>query len=187
MLVTGSSNDYRGRGGSNVLQARLYDPGTDSYRRVADPAVGRNYHSGSVLLPDGRVMVFGSDSLYADRANTRPGVFEQRIEIYTPPYLYRSSHPVLTGGPKSLRRGGTGGFTTAPGRAITSAKLIRPSAVTHVTDTDQRSVALGLRRTPGGITVTVPGNRALVPSGWYMLFVADDGGTPSDGRWVEVP
>lgn len=123
----------------------------------------------------------------ADRANTRPGVFEQRIEIYTPPYLYRSSHPVLTGGPKSLRRGGTGGFTTAPGRAITSAKLIRPSAVTHVTDTDQRSVALGLRRTPGGITVTVPGNRTLVPSGWYMLFVTDDRGTPSDGRWVEVP
>ncbi|MCX4866919.1 DUF1929 domain-containing protein [Streptomyces sp. NBC_00257] len=187
VLVTGGSNDYRGRGGSNVLQARLYDPGTDSYRRVADPAVGRNYHSGSVLLPDGRVMVFGSDSLYADRANTRPGVFEQRIEIYTPPCLYRSSHPVLTGGPKSLRRGGTGGFTTAPGRAITSAKLIRPSAVTHVTDTDQRSVALGLRRTPGGITVTVPGNRALVPSGWYMLFVTDDRGTPSDGRWVEVP
>lgn len=64
---------------------------------------------------------------------------------------------------------------------------MRPSAVTHVTDTDQRSVALGLRRTAGGITVTVPGNRALVPSGWYMLFVTDDRGTPSEGVWVEVP
>ena len=56
-------------------------------RRVADPLVGRNYHSGSLLLPDGRVMIFGSDSLFADKANTKPGVFEQRIEIYTPPYL----------------------------------------------------------------------------------------------------
>ncbi|MGW1651185.1 galactose oxidase-like domain-containing protein [Streptomyces atratus] len=187
LLVTGGSNDYRGRGGSNVLQARLYDPRTDTYKRVADPAVGRNYHSGSVLLPDGRVMVFGSDSLYADRANTRPGVFEQRIEIYTPPYLYRGSRPELTAGPKSIRRGGTGRFTTARGATITSAKLMRPSAVTHVTDTDQRSVALGLKRTAGGITVTVPGNRALVPSGWYMLFVTDDRGTPSEGMWVEVP
>ncbi|MFD4856442.1 radical copper oxidase GlxA [Streptomyces atratus] len=187
LLVTGGSNDYRGRGGSNVLQARLYDPRTDTYKRVADPAVGRNYHSGSVLLPDGRVMVFGSDSLYADRANTRPGVFEQRIEIYTPPYLYRGSRPELTAGPKSIRRGGTGRFTTARGSTISSAKLMRPSAVTHVTDTDQRSVALGLKRTAGGITVTVPGNRALVPSGWYMLFVTDDRGTPSEGMWVEVP
>ncbi|MFC9618494.1 galactose oxidase-like domain-containing protein [Streptomyces sp. NPDC056930] len=187
LLVTGGSNDYRGRGGSDVLQARLYDPRTDTYKRVADPAVGRNYHSGSVLLPDGRVMVFGSDSLYADRANTRPGVFQQRIEIYTPPYMYRGSRPELTAGPKTVRRGGTGRFTTAHGAPITSAKLMRPSAVTHVTDTDQRSVALGLKRTAGGITVTVPGNRALVPSGWYMLFVTDDRGTPSDGTWVDVP
>ena len=93
VLVTGGSQDYRGRGGSNVLQARMYDPKSGEYTRVADPEVGRNYHSGSVLLPDGRVMIFGSDSLYADKANTKPGVFEQRIEIYTPPYLYRSSRP----------------------------------------------------------------------------------------------
>ncbi|MFF7578303.1 protein of unknown function [Streptomyces sp. 136MFCol5.1] len=187
VLVTGGSDDYRGRGGSNVLQARLYDAKTDRYKRVADPAVGRNYHSGSVLLPDGRIMIFGSDSLYADRANSRPGVFEQRIEIYTPPYLYRGSRPELTAGPKRLRRGGTGMFTTSRGSTITSAKLMRPSAVTHVTDTDQRSVELGLARTAGGISVTVPKNRALVPSGWYMLFVTDSKGTPSEGTWVKIP
>ncbi|MFE4651644.1 kelch motif-containing protein [Streptomyces sp. NBC_01550] len=186
VLVTGGSGDYRGRGGSNILQARLYDAKTGSYKRVADPAVGRNYHSGSVLLPDGRVMIFGSDSLYADRANSRPGVFEQRIEIYTPPYLYRDSRPELTAGPKRMRRGGTGMFTTSRGSTITSAKLMRPSAVTHVTDTDQRSVDLRPARTAEGISVTVPKNRALVPSGWYMLFVTDAKGTPSEGTWVEI-
>lgn len=187
LLVTGGSDDYRGRSGSNVLQARLYDAASDTYKRVADPAVGRNYHSGSVLLPDGRVMIFGSDSLYSDKANTRPGVFEQRIEIYTPPYLYRDSRPELTAGPKSVKRGGTAMFTTNQASTIKSAKLMRPSAVTHVTDTDQRSVALDLKQTDGGISVTVPKNRALVPSGWYMLFVTDDKGTPSEGTWVEVP
>lgn len=187
LLVTGGSDDYRGRGGSNVLQARLYDAASDSYKRVADPAVGRNYHSGSVLLPDGRVMIFGSDSLYSDKANTRPGVFEQRIEIYTPPYLYRDARPELTAGPKRVKRGATAVFTTNQASTIRSAKLMRPSAVTHVTDTDQRSVALDLKKTDGGISVTVPENRALVPSGWYMLFVTDDKGTPSEGTWVEVP
>ncbi|WP_326736343.1 galactose oxidase-like domain-containing protein [Streptomyces sp. NBC_01022] len=187
LLVTGGSNDYRGRGGSDVLQARLYDAKSDTYKRVADPAVGRNYHSGSVLLPDGRVMIFGSDSLYSDKANTRPGVFEQRIEIYTPPYLYRGSRPELTAGPEKIERGKTAVFTTNQASSIKSAKLMRPSAVTHVTDTDQRSVALDLKQTDGGISVTVPKNRALVPSGWYMLFVTDGRGTPSEGTWVEVP
>ncbi|MFF4246812.1 galactose oxidase-like domain-containing protein [Streptomyces sp. NPDC001822] len=187
LLVTGGSNDYRGRGGSDVLQARLYDARSDSYRRVADPAVGRNYHSGSVLLPDGRVMIFGSDPLYADRAGTRPGTFEQRIEIYTPPYLYRDGRPELTAGPARIDRGGKGLFTTRHASSITSAKLMRPGAVTHVTDTDQRSIALGLEKSGDSITVTVPGNRALVPSGWYMLFVTDADGTPSEGMWVEVP
>ncbi|MFJ8867014.1 galactose oxidase-like domain-containing protein [Streptomyces sp. NPDC102473] len=187
LLVTGGSHDYRGRGGSDLLQARLYDAASDTYRRVADPAVGRNYHSGSVLLPDGRVMIFGSDPLYADRANTRPGTFEQRVEIYTPPYLYRDGRPELTAGPKRVSRGGTGLFTTRHASSITSAKLMRPSAVTHVTDTDQRSIALGLKKSGDSITVTVPENRALVPSGWYMLFVTDAEGTPSEGMWVEIP
>ncbi|MEV1043756.1 kelch motif-containing protein [Streptomyces sp. NPDC049916] len=187
VLVTGGSGDYRGRGGSDVLQARLYDSKSDTYKRVADPAVGRNYHSGSVLLPDGRVMIFGSDSLFSDQTNTRPGVFEQRIEIYTPPYLYRDSRPELTAGPKSIERGGTGLFTTQHAEKITSAKLMRPSAVTHVTDTDQRTIALEMTKSKDGVTVTVPENRALVPAGWYMLFVTDERGTPSEGMWVEVP
>ncbi|MGI5355402.1 galactose oxidase-like domain-containing protein [Streptomyces sp. CA-252508] len=187
VLVTGGSEDYRGRGDSNVLEARTYDPKTGTYTRVADPQVGRNYHSGSVLLPDGRVMIFGSDSLFADKANTKPGVFEQRIEIYTPPYLFRDSRPKVTGGPETIKRGQSGVFTTPDAARIKTAKLMRPSAVTHVTDVDQRSIALEMKKTADGIQVTVPKNRALVPSGWYMLFVTDDKGTPSEAVWVEVP
>ncbi|GAA3371842.1 kelch motif-containing protein [Streptomyces sannanensis] len=188
ILVTGGSNDYRGRSGSNILQARMYNPKTDTYTRVADPAVGRNYHSGSVLLPDGRVMIFGSDSLFADKDNTRPGVFEQRIEIYTPPYLFRDARPSLENkGSKTIRRGGTGVFQTQHSTSIKSAKLMRPSAVTHVTDVEQRSIALEMKKNADSIEVTVPENRSLVPAGWYMLFVTDDQGTPSEAEWVYVP
>ncbi|MFE2939020.1 galactose oxidase-like domain-containing protein [Streptomyces sp. NPDC059255] len=186
VLVTGGSKDYRGRGGSNVLQARMYDPASDSYTRVADPAVGRNYHSGSVLLPDGRVMIFGSDSLYADKANTKPGVFEQRIEIYTPPYGFRDTRPEVTDGPKEVERGATATFKVKDPGTVKTAKLMRPSAVTHVTDVEQRTVALDFEKTADGIEVTVPKNSALVPSGWYMLFVTDGEGTPSKAVWVDV-
>ncbi|WP_381798238.1 galactose oxidase-like domain-containing protein [Streptomyces niveus] len=187
VLVTGGAEDYRGRSGSNILEARMYDPKAGEYKRVADPQVGRNYHSGSLLLPDGRVMIFGSDSLYADKANTKPGVFEQRVEIYTPPYLFRDSKPTLTDGPKAIEHGESGVFKTEDAASIKSAKLLRPSAVTHVTDVEQRSIAMDMEKTADGIELTVPKNKALVPAGWYMLFVTDDKGTPSEGRWVEVP
>ncbi|MFF0460854.1 galactose oxidase-like domain-containing protein [Streptomyces mexicanus] len=187
VLVSGGSQDYRGRSDSDILQARLYDPATNTFRRVADPLVGRNYHAGSILLPDGRVMFFGSDSLYGDKANTKPGTFEQRIEIYTPPYLYRDSRPSLSGGPRTIARGATGTFTSQHAATIKKVRLIRPSASTHVTDVDQRSIALDFTASGDKVTVTVPKNRNLVQSGWYMLFVIDDQGTPSTAQWVKVP
>ncbi|MDW4908058.1 kelch motif-containing protein [Streptomyces sp. ADMS] len=187
VMISGGSEDYRGRGDSNILQSHMYDAKTGELNRVADPLVGRNYHSGSILLPDGRVMFFGSDSLYADKANTKPGEFEQRIEIYTPPYLYRDAQPSLSGGPQTIARGASGTFRSQHASTITSARLIRPSASTHVTDVDQRSIALDLKKTKDGVTVTVPKNRNLVESGWYMLFVTDDQGTPSKAQWVKVP
>ncbi|WP_328693241.1 kelch motif-containing protein [Streptomyces phaeochromogenes] len=187
VLVSGGSEDYRGRGDSNILQARMYDSKSNDFKRVADPLVGRNYHSGSILLPDGRVMFFGSDSLYADKANTKPGKFEQRVEIYTPPYLYQGSRPSLSGGPKTIERGGSGTFTSQHASSIKTARLIRPSASTHVTDVDQRSIALDFTKTKDGIEVTVPKSRNLVESGWYMLFVTDDQGTPSKAQWVKIP
>ncbi|MFI9613643.1 galactose oxidase-like domain-containing protein [Streptomyces sp. NPDC052023] len=187
VLVSGGSRDYRGRDGSNILQARLYDPSTNELDRVADPLVGRNYHAGSILLPDGRVMFFGSDSLFGDAANTRPGEFEQRVEIYSPPYLYRGYRPSLGGGPRTVARGGSATFTSRDASSVRRVRLIRPSASTHVTDVDQRSIALDFSVSGDEVTVTVPGNRNLVQSGWYMLFVTDTEGTPSEARWVRVP
>ncbi|MGQ4441022.1 galactose oxidase early set domain-containing protein, partial [Streptomyces violaceoruber] len=172
---------------SNILQARLYHPDTNEFEQVADPLVGRNYHSGSILLPDGRLMFFGSDSLYADKANTKPGKFEQRIEIYTPPYLYRDSRPDLSGGPQTIARGGSGTFTSRAASTVKKVRLIRPSASTHVTDVDQRSIALDFTADGDKLTVTVPTGKNLVQSGWYMMFVTDGEGTPSKAEWVRVP
>ncbi|MEU0223901.1 kelch motif-containing protein [Streptomyces sp. NPDC006284] len=187
VLVSGGSEDYRGRGDSNVLQARLYHPESNAFEQVADPLVGRNYHSGSILLPDGRLMFFGSDPLYADKANTKPGEFEQRIEIYTPPYLYRDSRPDLSGGPQTIERGESGTFTSRSASTVKKVRLIRPSASTHVTDVDQRSIALDFEADGQKLTVTVPENKNLVQSGWYMMFVTDGEGTPSKAQWVKVP
>ncbi|MEU4562834.1 galactose oxidase early set domain-containing protein [Actinoplanes sp. NPDC023936] len=190
VFTSGGSSGYRGgpyqgRQRSDLHTAQIYDPRKNAFREAAAPAVGRNYHSEALLLPDGRVVTMGSDPIY-DRSGRNPGTFEQRIEIYSPPYLFRGDRPVAPAGPGLIERGKKASFATPDAARIQSARLVRPSAVTHATDVDQRSVALGVTRTPGGITVSIPPKRGLLPSGWYMLFVTDGEGTPSPARWVRV-
>jgi hypothetical protein len=183
-LITNGSRDYRGRGASDNHTARLYHPATNSLSVVADPRVGRNYHSSALLLPDGRVLTIGSDPLFRDKKNTIAGEFDQRIEIYTPPYLFRGARPVIEDAPPTASPGTS--FTATVTGTATSARLIRPGSATHMLNTDQRSVALALATTDGGVSLTVPNEPALVPPGPYLLFVTDQAGVPSIGRWITV-
>jgi hypothetical protein len=186
VLVTGGSTGYRGSGLSDQLVCQVYDPDLGTMTRLADPAVGRDYHSEALLLPDGRVITLGGDPLYRDAANTRGGRFEQRIEIYSPPYLFQGERPRVTSGPEHVGRGATALFGTPDAAGIATARLMRPSAVTHVTDVEQRSIALDFTREADGIRVTIPDGAGLVPPGWYMLFATAKDGTPSTARWVRV-
>ncbi|AGP55576.1 kelch motif-containing protein [Streptomyces rapamycinicus] len=186
VFTTGGSRDYRGRGASDILRAQIYHPRSRSFTPAAAPTVGRDYHTEALLLPDGRVAVFGSDPLFGDKDNTRPGTFEQRVEVYTPPSLYGTSRPRLHRGARQVHRGHTVTYTTSQAAQIRTARLIHPGSATHVTDVDQRSVALDIRRGRKSVTVTVPKDPALVPSGWYMLFVTNRHGTPSKAAWIHV-
>ncbi|MFD8638733.1 galactose oxidase-like domain-containing protein [Streptomyces zaomyceticus] len=190
VFTTGGSEQYRGRGGSDILKAQFYDPRSNAFTEAAEPTVGRNYHSEALLLPDGRVATFGSDPLFDDKDNTRLGTFEQRVEVFTPPYLHRAGadRPVLGEGPRELDQNGRATFRTKDAGRIAAARLMRPSAVTHTTDVEQRSVELGLTKGRDGMTLTVdvPRDRTLVPPGWYMLFVTDTDGIPSEAKWIQV-
>ena len=190
VFTSGGSEDYRGRGASDIKKAQFYDPATNAFTPAADPEVGRNYHSEAVLLPDGRVATFGSDSLYGDKANTRPGTFEKRIEIFTPPYLHKADDATrlkIGAGPERPERGREATYEVEGAERVAKARLIRPGSVTHVTDVEQRSIQLDVRKSAGKVTVTVPEDPSLVPPGWYMLFVADGKGVPSEAKWVHVP
>ncbi|MFJ9248351.1 galactose oxidase-like domain-containing protein [Streptomyces sp. NPDC101776] len=188
VFTTNGSSDYRGRSASNIFKAQFYDPKGNAFREAAAPMVGRNYHSEALLLPDGRVVTFGSDPLFDDQANTKLGHFEQRMEIFTPPALHKNGgdRPVLQDGPETLDRHHRATFRTDHPDRVVKARLMRPSSVTHTTDVEQRSIELGLVKDGKSVTVDVPNDRALVPPGWYMLFVTDAQGTPSEAKWIQV-
>ncbi|MBV9195357.1 MAG: DUF1929 domain-containing protein [Solirubrobacterales bacterium] len=186
VVIAGGSKYYRGEEQSDIFECHLYNPQTGKVSTLASPTVGRDYHSEALLLADGRILTLGGNPLFGNKADTTPGYFEQRIEIYSPPYLYRGARPRLTAGPTEVRHGQTVLFATPDAAKIATARLIRPSAVTHVTDLEQRSIALGLRRMDSAVALTVPTGSGLVPPGWYMLFVTAANGTPSVARWVHV-
>ena len=63
---------------------------------------------------------------------------------------------------------------------------VKPAAVTHSSDPNQRLVDLPLTKTGAGTySVAVTGNSNIAPPGWYMLFVQNANG-PSAAQWVHV-
>jgi hypothetical protein len=186
VLVTGGSRYYRGEHQSNNHDARIYNPQTNTFTTVAAPEVGRDYHSEAVLLPSGQVATLGSNPLFSDNQDSVAASFEQRIEIYSPPYLFRGPRPQITSGPAALALGAAATFGTSDPSDIEKVRLIHPSAATHDTDVEQRSIALSFTPTADGVHVRIPAQQALVPLGWYMLFVDNAKGVPSVARWVQI-
>jgi FtsP/CotA-like multicopper oxidase with cupredoxin domain len=166
---------------SAVLESELYDPAANTWRRAAKAVVPRLYHSVALLLPDGRVITAGSNPHRRDD--------ELRLELYHPPYLFRGPRPFVESAPSAITYGQSFEIETPQADEIRWAQLIRPMAVTHSCDTEQRLVDLPISRRRRGfcrLVVTVPRQPGLAPPGWYMLFLTDREGVPSRAHWVHL-
>ena len=163
---------------ANVLTAASYDPAANAWKSMAADPVPRNYHSAAVLLPDGRVAVFGS--------NPGDGSFELRISMYEPNYLFKGTRPVISGVPDEAHYGDQLAFPVESGETIRWAQLMRPMSVTHQMDPNMRLVDLPIVVDGGLATVTIPSNPNLLPPGPYMLNITDSKGVPSQSVWVRI-
>jgi len=187
VFATGGTTDYRAKGNSYSYKTYSINPATNRITSLAESPIGRGYHSGSLLLPDGRILVFGGDPLYGDKDNTKAGTFEQRLELFTPPQFFRHAQPTLTGKDNQrVQRGQQLTFTSDQAANIRTARLIAPSSATHVTNIEQRSVAAIVKHDNGKLVVSLPHDENVLPDGWYMLFVTDGNGTSSKAKMIQV-
>ena len=69
---------------------------------------------------------------------------------------------------------------------ISSAVLVRPDAVTHAFDMDQRLVGLSFTLDGDVLNVTAPPNGNIAPPGYYMLFILNSSGVPSVAQFVQL-
>jgi hypothetical protein len=162
----------------------LYDPSKpvgQRMRTLASTNIARLYHSEAELLPDGSVLVSGSDP----RDSRYPQ--EYRHERFLPPYLttvvYR---PAFGAGNTNWAYGGKYGIKV---KAISMANirisLIGSTSSTHGNTMGSRTIFPEFTCTGFACLITAPPDAGICPPGWFLLFVMD-GAIPSKGTWVRV-
>ncbi|HKI13033.1 MAG TPA: galactose oxidase-like domain-containing protein [Candidatus Acidoferrum sp.] len=168
------------------LQGEIYDPSTDTWTPAATATVPRLYHSTALLLPDATVVTAGSNPdggshvIWDDDPNE-----EMRLEVFSPPYLFRGPRPVISTAPAKCTYGQSIQIKSPQSANIRWASLMRNCVTTHSYDGSQRLVDLDVTSLANGtVTATVPQNPNLAPPGWYMLFLVDNNGVPSVANWI---
>jgi hypothetical protein len=199
LIINGAQN---GAQGWNTATNAVYNPVTfdpETWTFVVEPAttIARVYHSTANLLPDGRVLVAGSNChiMY-----TFSGDFptELRVESFSPAYLdpindpfrpqivtfseivnYNTSFNVEI----SLPTAPTGNI----GLTLTSSPF-----TTHSFSQGQRQIKLPVTAPSlvSGtdtylLTALGPISTTVAPPSWYMLHAINEG-IPSGGIWVNV-
>ena len=170
--------------GQPVFDSELYmrnSGGTGGrWETVAPHAIQAAYHSSAILLPDATVLLSQDDMDSSEAAAAR-----HKAQVYSPPYLFRGARPKIVSVPGQLAPGQE--FTVTTDRAgMSSVMLVAPGAVTHGNDMHQRAIKLSVRASGAGLVAHVPKTTALVPPGYYMLFVIDSKGIPSVATFVHI-
>lgn len=154
----------------------IFDPQSNSWSAMAALPSIRDYHSVAFLLPSGQVAVAGWN-------NTA-------IEVFDPPYMFAGSRPVIASAPSLVHHGQSFVIESPDASSIVKVVLVRPMAVTHQTDTEQKVLEMPYvhdHANPSRLTLTASDGghpHAMAQQGYYMMFAIDNNGVPSVARWI---
>ncbi|KAJ4833496.1 hypothetical protein Tsubulata_007986 [Turnera subulata] len=201
LIINGAQAGTQGfeLGSDPCLYPVLYRPDQPvglRFMTLTPGTVPRMYHSTANLLPDGRVLVAGSNPHYFYKFNAEYPT-ELRIEAFSPEYLgpdRANIRPGIEEVPDTVRYGEAFNVIVSvplPVVGIIEVNLGSAPFATHSFSQGQRLVKLAVNPSvPDGdgryrIGCTAPPNGAVAPPGYYMLFAVNQG-VPSVARWVHL-
>ncbi|GLT98543.1 hypothetical protein SLE2022_160430 [Rubroshorea leprosula] len=173
---------------------------TERFRELNPSKIARLYHSTSALLPDGKIMVAGSNT---NNGYVYDALFptELRVEKFSPPYLDPVNSKwrveiVEEGTTTSMKYGNEVTVqVSTPLDELDKSKIqvtmYAPAFTTHGISMNQRLVQLGVVEITNdvagtyNIVATGPPSGNIAPPGYYMLFVVHKG-VPSVAVWVQI-
>ncbi|RWR86159.1 Glyoxal oxidase [Cinnamomum micranthum f. kanehirae] len=204
LIVNGAQAGTQGfeQASDPVLYPLLYRPAEPAglrFMTLSPTAVPRMYHSTANLLPDGRILIAGSNPHYFYRFYGDLPT-ELRLEAFSPEYLSpdrANLRPVIEEIPEKVRYGE--GFevvvtVSLPVVEKMEVNLGNAPFATHSFSQGQRLVKLGVTVSAPSAGVgngryrigcTAPPDGRIAPPGYYMAFVVNQG-VPSVAKWVQV-
>jgi hypothetical protein len=175
---------------AGVYTAELWNPATGAWQNLTAMQRTRQYHSMSLLLPDGRVLVGGGGIC---GACYNAGYLEKNIEIFSPPYLFERDgsgnlalRPSIASTPSTISYRQNFNISTENPKNIKQVVLIRPSSVTHSVNFEQRRIPLVISASKKSLQATAPSAASIAPPGYYMMFIIDNNGVPSVAKMVKL-
>ncbi len=164
--------------------SELYDPQSNSWTLGATAARMRLYHSTALLLPDATVLTLGGGAPGPQR--------NLNAEIYYPPYLFdadgeAAERPTIDSAPMTVDAGEELEIDTPDAASIARVTLVRTGSVTHSFNMDQRFIELPFSVSDDDeLEAQLPAQTHETPPGYYMVFVIDEAGVPSEAAILRI-
>ncbi|XP_024979793.1 aldehyde oxidase GLOX1-like [Cynara cardunculus var. scolymus] len=201
LLINGAKKGCSGweDGEDPNLTPTVYMPEKEMGKRFKElqpTTIPRMYHSVSSVLPDGKILVAGSN---AHQFYTFDGPYyptELRVEKFSPHYLdptFDKERPVINFGTDIVLKYGKPfkvTFTMKPDKQLgygdIIVTLLYPPFTTHGFSQNQRMIILGVEGVDKNVVSAVaPPSGKIAPPGYYLLFV-NNRSVPSAGIWVHL-
>lgn len=159
----------------------IYDPYTDSWRRLNEINIAREYHCNTILVPDGRVIAVGGEGAPGNEPNF------STFEAFEPPYLFKGIRPEIHNLNKTeFKRGEQIEFDIEKTNEPTSVILMSLQSVTHFMNTgNNRFLELDYTQNGNQISAIVPLDSLAALPGYYMLIAMVDD-IPSVAEIVKI-
>ena len=207
VILNGAANGTAGweNAANPVLYPVLYKPDLPDplprFELLAPGKTPRMYHSSAVLVPDGRILVGGSNPHRGYDFLAYPYPTELSLDAYHPDYLgpeFETLKPSIIAVEAANNTASYGGnfsvtFSLQVLRSVAgiSVALVAPSFTTHSFAMNQRMVVLDVAAVEEvapfayKVTASGPHSPAVAPPGYYMVFIVH-AGIPSVAVWVQV-
>ncbi len=181
VFVNGGTAVYRGAYDDTYFSnftPEIYKTNDDIWKKMSKSNFRRNYHSTSLLLPDGRVFVAGGDVWNA--------------QFFYPPYLFTKDikgKTILAERPKIEKINKTISdrknqiMLVDDSTDIEKISLISTGSTTHAQASELKYLSLEFtKKNKNEIEFSIPQNKNTLSDGTYLIFIITNSGIPSEGK-----
>ena len=181
VFVNGGTAVYQGAYDDTYFSnftPEIYKTNDDIWRKMSKSNIRRNYHSTSLLLPDGRIFVGGGDVWNA--------------QFFYPPYLFSkdskgkinlAKRPKIKKLEKIIIDRNNQKMLVDDSTDIEKISLISTGSTTHAQASELKYLSLDFKKiNKNEIEFSIPKNKNTLSDGTYLIFIITNAGIPSKGK-----